>query len=412
MKKLSIIALLILFILSSIDSESQIATMDQIPTVRQTTSQNSGNNPSLGSIVSGNILVTIYTETSSIATPTIASSCGDTWSSPIAAGAGGAFIWVWKAVATCSGTDTITVTRSGQTAEKTSLLEIAHSTGVIDVSITGTASAGGGTLTLPNITTTRYNDLLLEIAVGNFVGAGATNNGAYTINGNENSFTLGGFNSIYMQSRLSGNPGLISGSVLQVGSGGGSSSQVVIAFRAASGITISTPALPDAVVGQTYSFPLGAVDGIGTNIWSITSGVLPCGLSLSSSGVISGTPTCSNGNVIRFTVTDSGANSNFADLTLQVATSINTPVRIQSTNGIGGTTLNGTVAGRAIFVGIVNSTNFAQSLLRLLSLIVVELILLDYLDHISLWQVISFMLNFISAIILVEGIVLYLLVLV
>ena len=166
-----------------------------------------------------------------------------------------------------------------------------------------------------------------------------------------------------MQSRLSGNPGSIAGSVVELASGGSSSAQVVLALRAASALAVSTPGLPNAVRGQAYSFQLDAVDGAGTNVWSITSGVLPCGLSLSSGGLISGTPGCSNGNTITFKVTDTSSATATKNLTLQVANSANTPARVQSTNGIGGATrFTGVVAGHPLIVGVVNSTNFGASI--------------------------------------------------
>lgn len=54
----------------------------------------------------------------------------------------------------------------------------------------------------------------------------------------------------------------------------------------------STSPLPQGTVSSAYSFTFVAAGGSGVGrTWSITSGSLPAGLSLSSSGVISGTPT-------------------------------------------------------------------------------------------------------------------------
>jgi hypothetical protein len=64
---------------------------------------------------------------------------------------------------------------------------------------------------------------------------------------------------------------------------------------AASALTITTPSSasspPNATVGSSYSFALDASGGDGQYTWSIASGGLPPGLALSTSGVISGTPT-------------------------------------------------------------------------------------------------------------------------
>jgi hypothetical protein len=63
-------------------------------------------------------------------------------------------------------------------------------------------------------------------------------------------------------------------------------------------IVITTPSLPDGEVGRPYSAALAAT-GAGV-IWSLADGFLPNGLSLPSSGVISGTPTASG--LFSFTV--------------------------------------------------------------------------------------------------------------
>jgi hypothetical protein len=56
--------------------------------------------------------------------------------------------------------------------------------------------------------------------------------------------------------------------------------------------TITTPStLPAGTVGVAYSQALAATGGVTPYTWSILSGSLPSGLTLSSSGVISGTPT-------------------------------------------------------------------------------------------------------------------------
>jgi hypothetical protein len=56
-------------------------------------------------------------------------------------------------------------------------------------------------------------------------------------------------------------------------------------------LLIATTTLPDNVVGSTYSCTLAATGGNGSYTWSISSGTLPSGLSLSSTGTVSGTST-------------------------------------------------------------------------------------------------------------------------
>jgi hypothetical protein len=86
------------------------------------------------------------------------------------------------------------------------------------------------------------------------------------------------------------------------GGGGGSSvgaslgpttaaASVTISYGAPGALTITTSSpLPKGSVQTHYSTTLAASGGSGGNTWSVTSGSLPAGLSLSSAGVISGTP--------------------------------------------------------------------------------------------------------------------------
>jgi len=62
-------------------------------------------------------------------------------------------------------------------------------------------------------------------------------------------------------------------------------------------LTIVSASLPSATVGQAYNVTLQANGGISPYTWSITSGTLPSGLSLSASGDITGTPTAASGPV-------------------------------------------------------------------------------------------------------------------
>jgi hypothetical protein len=78
-------------------------------------------------------------------------------------------------------------------------------------------------------------------------------------------------------------------------------------------ITISPPpplivvsgSLIDGTVGSAYSDTLQAANGVPPYTWSLTSGSLPAGLSLSTSGVISGTPTTTGTSTFTVKVNDS-----------------------------------------------------------------------------------------------------------
>ncbi len=68
-------------------------------------------------------------------------------------------------------------------------------------------------------------------------------------------------------------------------------------------MTITPLTVASGTVGSTYSQTLSGNGGTAPyGAWTVTSGTLPAGLSLSLSGVISGTPTASNGAGVSFTV--------------------------------------------------------------------------------------------------------------
>ncbi|MEY2974466.1 MAG: hypothetical protein RIR49_886, partial [Actinomycetota bacterium] len=72
-----------------------------------------------------------------------------------------------------------------------------------------------------------------------------------------------------------------------------------------SSLSINSITLDDATINTTYSATLTATGGIAPLRWSVTSGSLPTGLSLSSAGVLSGTPTTTGTSTFTVTVTDS-----------------------------------------------------------------------------------------------------------
>ena len=65
---------------------------------------------------------------------------------------------------------------------------------------------------------------------------------------------------------------------------------------------VVTVSLPNGVVGQAYSLQCNATGGLAPYVWSATN--LPAGLSISSGGLISGTPTGAGSGNVTLTVTD------------------------------------------------------------------------------------------------------------
>jgi hypothetical protein len=105
------------------------------------------------------------------------------------------------------------------------------------------------------------------------------------------------------------------------------------ASRAASGslsilvapmpIVVTTTSLPAVNIGMGFSAILGATGGTGTVQWSIASGDLPGGVTLSSGGVLSGVPAVLGSFVFGAKATDAGwpANVSTQSLTLSVTAS-------------------------------------------------------------------------------------------
>src|SRR6267378_2183616 len=67
-----------------------------------------------------------------------------------------------------------------------------------------------------------------------------------------------------------------------------------LTIRIGAPLVISNPSLFDGVVGIPYSETLSSTGGLGNTTWSVVSGALPPGISISSAGVLSGTPTTIN----------------------------------------------------------------------------------------------------------------------
>jgi len=96
------------------------------------------------------------------------------------------------------------------------------------------------------------------------------------------------------------------GSNSNSGGGGGSSPAV------------TTSSLPGGTVGTAYSATLSATSGTPPYSWSIVSGSLPAGLSLSSGGTISGTPTAAGTSSFTVQVTDSNSRTGSAALSITI----------------------------------------------------------------------------------------------
>ena len=107
-------------------------------------------------------------------------------------------------------------------------------------------------------------------------------------------------------------------------------STLSLTVGAALTVTTTSP-LQSGMVGSPYSVTLAASGGTAPYIWSLAAGALPAGLSLSSSGIISGTPTSTASTAISLQVTDS--TSPTPQTTIKaVSITINAALSISSTS--------------------------------------------------------------------------------
>jgi hypothetical protein len=79
---------------------------------------------------------------------------------------------------------------------------------------------------------------------------------------------------------------------------------IVIAAATCPVITLTPPALPTGQVGVAYSQQITASGGTGTVVFTVLSGTLPAGLTLSSGGLLSGTPTTAASATVVIQATD------------------------------------------------------------------------------------------------------------
>ncbi len=129
---------------------------------------------------------------------------------------------------------------------------------------------------------------------------------------------------------LSASVGTISGTptasgsftfTIQVTDSAGNKASQAFTVSIASPLSITTLSLPNGTVGVAYSATLSASGGTPPYTWSVTAGSLPAGLSLSSSGTVSGTPTTAGAYTFTVQVSDSGAQKASQSYTVSIASS-------------------------------------------------------------------------------------------
>jgi len=117
--------------------------------------------------------------------------------------------------------------------------------------------------------------------------------------------------------------------------GSGSATRALSINVAAAPVSITTTSLLSGEVGIPYSQTLQASGGTGSYTWSITSGALPHGLTLNSSGRISGTPTAASTASFSVQVSDSASGNSTAVLAMTIAPVLASPACPLATGVVG-----------------------------------------------------------------------------
>jgi Putative Ig domain len=126
--------------------------------------------------------------------------------------------------------------------------------------------------------------------------------------------------------------------VTDSGSPAQSSKRTLSLTIAPSALVVATQSLPTGEVGVLYAASVSASGGRPPYRWSIASGALAAGLSLSASGSISGTPTATSGAAVAFQVQDSSS----PVLTQSVAL----PMKVNAALAVTTTSLPGAQVGK------------------------------------------------------------------
>lgn len=97
-------------------------------------------------------------------------------------------------------------------------------------------------------------------------------------------------------------------------------------ITAASTLVVSTTSLPSGTKGAAYSKTLTSIGGVGPYTWSISSGVLPAGISLNTStGELTGTPSATGTSSFVVLLSDSASHVAMKALSVTINSAVVTP---------------------------------------------------------------------------------------
>lgn len=237
----------------------------------------------------------------------------------------GGVSWTLSGPGSLSGNTTTSVVYTAPATVSTSTTATVTATSVANSTITATESITlNAVLT---ITTTSLPSGTLGVPYNAFVNAaGATGTFTWTVTSGSLPPGLTFLTtSTSSSAEITGTPTVVGTSKfsVQVTDAAGSSvtQALSITINVPPPLSVATASLPDGTVDTPYSQPLQASSGVQPYSWSLTGGALPFGLTLATSGAISGTPVATGNFNFTVKVVDSSSPQQSATANLSITVS-------------------------------------------------------------------------------------------
>jgi hypothetical protein len=248
-----------------------------------------------------------------------------------------------------NGANIAGATSASYTTSATTISDSGSTFDVVVSNSAGTASSNSATLTVnaapvaPTITTQPSNQTVTAGQTATFsVAASGTAPLSYQWNKNGAPMSGATSSSYTTPTTTTSDNGALFTVVVSNAIGSVTSNAATLTVNAASAtLQVTTTQLPGATLSGAYNATLAASGGSTPYAWSLASGSLPSGLSLSSSGAISGAPSLLGSFPFTVQVKDAAAHTASSNLSINV---VNPVVSVAITSPANGATVSGTVA--------------------------------------------------------------------
>jgi Bacterial Ig domain/Putative Ig domain/Immunoglobulin domain/Right handed beta helix region len=256
-----------------------------------------------------------------------------------------------------NGTNIAGVTSASYTTSATTTSDSGSTFDVVVSNSAGTATSNPATLTVntaavaPAITTQPANQTVTAGQTATFsVAASGTAPLSYQWQKNGTAVSGATSASYTTPASSSSDNGALFNVVVSNASGSVTSNSATLTVNAASAtLQVTTTQLAGATLSGAYSATLSASGGTTPYAWSLASGSLPTGLTLSSAGTISGTPTSAGSFPFTVQVTDTASHSASANLSVNVGNPVVSVAIASPAN-------NATVSGSVTVSGTASDT--------------------------------------------------------